>query len=106
MFDVFKVPPWYKWVEIFLPFFFFFKMKLDWTELTPVDLCFRCVIAHSLITSSGSNLNWQKQLIIPFVFGASVLSGLRLKVNGLHWENFDQLYQELIGRVETNAKSK
>lgn len=83
-----------------------FNMKLDWAELTPVDLCFRCVIAHSLITSSASNLNWQQQLIIPFVFSASVLSGLRLKVNGLHRNIFDQLYQELIGHVETNAKSK
>lgn len=45
---------------------------------------FSCNIAHSLIKGTVSNLNWQQQLIIAFVSGASVLSGLRIKVNGLY----------------------
>lgn len=43
-----------------------------------------CIIAHPLINSTAANLNWQQQLIITFVFGSSVLSGLRLKVNGVY----------------------
>lgn len=67
---------------------------------------FRCIITHSLIKGTVSNLNWQQQLIIAFVFSASVLSGLRIKVNGLYKKKKDQLYQKLIDRVETNAQNK
>lgn len=67
---------------------------------------FRCTVAHSLINSIVSNLNWQQQLKIAFVFGTSVLCGLRVKINGFHGKKKDQLHQELIGHVETNAKPK
>lgn len=66
---------------------------------------FRCIIAHSLIKDTVSSLNWQQHLVIAFVFAASVLSALRIKVNGLYTQK-DQLYQELIDHVEINAKNK
>lgn len=53
----------------------------SWTLLL---YAFRCTVAHSLINSIVSNLNWQQQLKIAFVFGTSVLCGLRVKINGFH----------------------
>lgn len=53
----------------------------SWTLLL---YAFRCTVAHSLINSIVSNLNRQQQLKIAFVFGTSVLCGLRVKINGFH----------------------
>lgn len=97
--DAFEIPPWYKQL-LFSPTFN--GTGWSWTLLL---YAFRCTVAHSLINSTVSNLNWQKQLKIAFVFGTSVLCGLRVKVNGFHGKK-DQLHQELIGHVETNAKRK
>lgn len=78
-FSVFEEPLWYKRVS-------FFGFTLDsvgwgWTLLIYV---FWCIIAHTLINGTVSNLNWQQRLIITFAFGASVLSVLGRKVNGLY----------------------
>lgn len=77
-FDVFEEPLWYKRVAF---------LVLHGIELGGAEPCwsmfFWCIIAHTLINGTVSNLNWQQQLIITFAFGASVLSVLGRKVNGL-----------------------